>query len=212
MVIQTSGSILSPASFNNLVGIKPTVGLVSRYLVIPISEHQDTVGPMARSVRDAAYLLQAVAGADPQDKYTLVQPYNGTLPDYVGAACNFEAFAGKRIGIASNMLDILSEPSYAPVLDSFDAAVEIIQRAGAEIVYNANFTAIQAYLNWTDKLTVLEADFINGLYNYLSELTYNPTGVRSLQDVYNFTHSFPLEDWPERDTAIWVSILSRHEK
>ena len=56
--LKTSGSILSPSEVNNLVGIKPTVGLTSRSLVIPISQRQDTVGPLARTVRDAAYLLQ----------------------------------------------------------------------------------------------------------------------------------------------------------
>ena len=59
---ETSGSILSPSETNNLVGIKPSVGLTSRHLVVPISERQDTVGPMARTVTDAAYLLQAIAG------------------------------------------------------------------------------------------------------------------------------------------------------
>ena len=78
---------------NNLVGIKPTVGLTSRYLVIPISEHQDTIGPMARTVRDAAYLLKAIAGSDPRDNYTLARPFaNSSTPDYV-AACNFSAFS-----------------------------------------------------------------------------------------------------------------------
>jgi len=67
---ETDGSIISPSDVNNLVGIKPSVGLTSRFLVIPISEHQDTVGPMARSVKDAAYILSAIAGKDANDNYT----------------------------------------------------------------------------------------------------------------------------------------------
>lgn len=98
---KTSGSILSPSDVNNLVGIKPTVGLTSRYLVIPISERQDTVGPMARTVKDAAYLLQAIAGADSHDNYTSAIPNNGTIPDYL-AACDYSAFSGARIGVAWN--------------------------------------------------------------------------------------------------------------
>ena len=72
---ETDGSIISPSDANNLVGIKPTVGLTSRDLVIPISEHQDTVGPMARTVKDAAYVLQAIAGLSPYDNYTSAIPF-----------------------------------------------------------------------------------------------------------------------------------------
>ncbi|KAK5016401.1 hypothetical protein LTR39_002102, partial [Cryomyces antarcticus] len=107
---ETSGSILSPSDVNNLVGIKPTVGLTSRYLVIPISEHQDTIGPMTRTVKDAAYILQAIAGVDSGDNYTSAIPNNGVLPDYV-AACNFSAFSGARIGIARNVIDIWADNS-----------------------------------------------------------------------------------------------------
>ncbi|KAI7301127.1 amidase, partial [Hortaea werneckii] len=97
---ETSGSILSPSDVNNLVGIKPTVGLTSRYLVIPISEHQDTIGPMARTVKDAAYVLQALAGPDQYDNYTSAIPWandTSAKPDYV-AACDYNSLAGKRIG------------------------------------------------------------------------------------------------------------------
>jgi amidase len=66
---------LAQAASTNLVGIKPTVGLTSRFLVIPISEHQDTVGPMARNVTDAAYVLSIVAGKDRYDNYTQAQPF-----------------------------------------------------------------------------------------------------------------------------------------
>jgi amidase len=67
---ETDGSIISPSSVNGIVGIKPTIGLVSRTGVIPISHSQDTVGPMARRVQDAAILLGALAGIDPEDKVT----------------------------------------------------------------------------------------------------------------------------------------------
>jgi amidase len=78
---ETDGSILSPSQMNNIVGIKPTVGLTSRSLVIPISEHQDTVGPMARTVKDAAYILQAIAGPDQYDNYTSAIPWaSNTTP------------------------------------------------------------------------------------------------------------------------------------
>jgi Asp-tRNA(Asn)/Glu-tRNA(Gln) amidotransferase A subunit family amidase len=71
MGTETDASILGPSSANNLIGMKPSVGLTSRDLVIPISQHQDTVGPMARSVSDAAYILSIIAGKDGNGNYTL---------------------------------------------------------------------------------------------------------------------------------------------
>lgn len=201
---QTSGSILSPSDVNNLVGIKPTVGLTSRYLVIPISEHQDTVGPMARSVKDAAYLLQAIAGVDPNDNYTLAIPNNGSLPDYV-AACDYSSLEDKRIGVAWNVIDIYG-PLDEPVMTAFMESVSLIERAGATIV-DANFTAFPEYVNDNNETLVLNADFLVNLATYLSELSYNPNNITSLQDVRNFTQNSPAEDYPDRDTGAWDDAL-----
>ena len=80
---ETDGSILSPASYCGVVGLKPTVGLVSRSGIIPISASQDTAGPMARTVADAAVLLEAMTGVDPRDAATAASA--GQAPgDYVG--------------------------------------------------------------------------------------------------------------------------------
>ncbi|EME48929.1 hypothetical protein DOTSEDRAFT_122180 [Dothistroma septosporum NZE10] len=204
---ETSGSILSPADVNNLVGIKPTVGLTSRYLVIPISEHQDTVGPLARTVKDAAHVLQAIAGPDPYDNYTSAIPHNGSLPDYVGA-CKFDALSGVRIGVARNVLEIWANYTDATVLAAFDEAVEQVRNAGATIV-DANFTAFKAWQSDDNSTLVLNADFISGLANYMGELTSNPYGIENLAELENFTHTFPLEDWPQRDTAVWDSALNQ---
>lgn len=195
---ETSGSILSPSDVNNLVGIKPTVGLTSRYLVIPISEHQDTVGPMARTVKDAAYILQAIAGADTHDNYTSAIPNNGTIPDYV-ARCRPGALKGKRIGVAWNVLDTGIDE---PVLDAFHEAISQIASLGATIV-DANFTAYSQWLNDNNETLVLNADFLVNLATYFSELTYNPYGIVDLAEETAFTHSFPAEDYPDRDTAVW---------
>lgn len=204
---ETSGSILSPSDVNNLVGIKPTVGLTSRYLVIPISEHQDTVGPMARSVKDAAYVLQAIAGKDPNDNYTLAIPDNGTLPHYV-EACQYDSLKGKRIGVARNVIEIWGRYTDEPVLKAFDEAVDQIRAAGATIV-DANFTAFEQWQNDNNSTLVGNADFLTNLATYLEELTYNPYGIENLSELRNFTHSFPLEDWPERDTGIWDGALKQ---
>lgn len=192
---------------NNLVGIKPTVGLTSRYLVIPISEHQDTVGPMARTVKDAAYVLQAIAGMDPNDNYTLAIPDNGTLPDFVGA-CSYDSLKGARIGVARNVIDIWGRYTDEPVLKAFDEAVDQIRAAGATIV-DANFTAFEQWQNDNNSTLVGNADFLTNLATYLGELTYNPYGIENLSELRNFTHNFPLEDWPERDTGIWDGALKQ---
>ncbi|KAK4963913.1 hypothetical protein LTR66_012577, partial [Elasticomyces elasticus] len=161
---ETSGSILSPADVNNLVGIKPTVGLTSRYLVIPISEHQDTIGPMTRTVKDAAYILQAIAGSDPHDNYTSAIPNNSSIPDYV-AACNYSALSGARIGVARNVLEIWRNYTDPPVLAAFQTAIEEIRKAGATIV-DANFTAFEQWQTDNNETLVLNADFLVNLHTY----------------------------------------------
>ncbi|KAL1304087.1 hypothetical protein AAFC00_000522 [Neodothiora populina] len=202
---ETSGSILSPSDVNNLVGIKPTVGLTSRYLVIPISEHQDTVGPMARTVKDAAYLLQAIAGQDSNDNYTSAIPNNGSIPDYV-AACNYSALSGARIGVAWNVLDLWAADTDAPVVSAFYDAIATIKAAGATIV-SANFTGFAAYTKDNNETLVLNADFLTNLATYLSELSYNPYNITNLAQERAFTHAFAQEDWPDRDTAVWDDAL-----
>ncbi|KAF3039069.1 hypothetical protein E8E11_003080 [Didymella keratinophila] len=208
---ETDGSIVSPSQLNNIVGIKPTVGLTSRSLVIPISEHQDSVGPMARTVKDAAYILQAIAGPDQYDNYTSAIPWasnftNATKPDYV-AACRLDALAGKRIGIPRNAIGNRNIVS-APIFDAFDSAVAILEEAGAIIVDNTNYTAYAQYLNSTAEDIVLGADFGPNLAAYLAQLTYNPNDVTDLEEVRNFTQTFPAEEYPSRDTAVFDSALA----
>lgn len=187
------------------------VGLTSRSLVIPISEHQDTVGPMARTVKDAAYILQAIAGPDQYDNYTSAIPWasdstNPTKPDYV-AACKLDALVGKRIGIPRNAIGNRSIVS-APIFDAFDAAVAILEEAGAIIVDNTNYTAYAQYLNSTAEDVVLGADFGPNLAAYLAQLTYNPNDVTNLEQVRNFTQTFSAEEFPSRDTAVFDSALA----
>ncbi|GME28922.1 putative glutamyl-tRNA amidotransferase subunit a protein [Neofusicoccum parvum] len=204
---ETDGSILSPSNKNNLAGIKPTVGLTSRNLVIPISEHQDTVGPMARTVKDAAYILHAIAGVDPYDNYTLASPFaNSSLPDYV-AACNPAALAGARIGVPANVLELNAPYLAAAELSAFHAALPILAGAGATIVPDANFTAFAEYAASSNETLVLNADFLANLRAYLATLTANPTGVTDLAGVRAFTRAFGPEDYPDRDTGVWDDAL-----
>ena len=189
-----------------MVGIKPTVGPTSRALVIPISQRQDTVGPIAGTVKDAAYVLQAIAGKDSNDNYTSAIPWD-TLPDYV-AACNLSSLKGKRIGIPRNL--ITQVKGFEPILSAFEAAIEVIKRAGATVVDNTNITAyaLDQYLSGSSSIIVLDADFVSDLPNYLSKLTSNPQNVHNLADISYFTHRFPAEDYPDHDTAIWDEALA----
>src|SRR6202022_3966718 len=95
---ETNGSIVSPSSVNGIVGVKPTVGLISRSGVIPISHTQDTAGPMCRTVRDAAILLGALTGIDPEDKAT-ADSEGKAVADYT-KMLDAKALKGATIGVA----------------------------------------------------------------------------------------------------------------
>ncbi|KAK3382264.1 amidase [Lasiosphaeria ovina] len=200
---ETDGSILSPSNVNNLVGIKPSVGLTSRYLVVPISEHQDTVGPMARSVRDAAYLLSAIAGPDPNDNYTSAIPFE-KVPNYV-KACDYFALAGKRIGVPRNLVRSVT---LAPVQAEFDAALGVLRGAGATVVDGLELPGYEAVNAGDYEDNVLMSDFITNLAGYVSKLAFNPNNIASVASLQAFTQSSPLEDWPERDTLVWEAALN----
>jgi amidase len=193
---ETDGSVISPSQVNNVVGIKTTLGLVSRDLVIPISEHQDTVGPMARTVKDAAYLLQAIVGEDKNDNYTAAIPFNGTFPDYV-RACSPTALRGARIGIPWQNIEGVNPV----IVSSFNSALRELEAAGATLV-NVTYTAweeFQADQGQTES-QVLWADLKPNIATYLSELTTNPNNVSTLEQVRGFTQNFPAEEYPSRNT------------
>ncbi|OJD33686.1 amidase [Diplodia corticola] len=203
---ETSGSIVNPCSRNNVVGIKPTVGLTSRRLVVPVSEHQDTVGPIARSVKDAARLLQTIVGKDPHDDYTSASPYPGNPPDYV-AACKPHGLQGKRIGIPRNVIDQSSD-QLSHVMDAFDKAIAVIQEGGAVVVDRADFTAFSRVMA-REYNPVTRADFAVNLPQYLVQLEHNPQGIHSLEHLRRFTRACPQEEFPIRDTRNWDTALER---
>lgn len=160
---------------------------------------------MARTVKDAAYILQAIAGYDEYDNYTSAIPNKGSLPDYV-AACNYSALLDARIGIPRNVIELFSNNGSAPLLSAFEAAVSVLSNAGSMVI-DANFTAAEDFLNSTSEGEVLNADFISNLASYLAVLTSNPNDVTSLEEVREFTQSFTLEDYPDRDTGVWDEAL-----
>ena len=123
---ETDGSIICPSSINGLVGFKPTVGLVSRTHVIPISHSQDTAGPMARSVTDAALVLTALAGSDAADPATAEADARRT--DYA-AGLSADYLKGVRIGVLADRTG-----GNAQVQAAFAGALEQLKQAGAELV------------------------------------------------------------------------------
>jgi amidase len=171
---ETDGSIVSPSSVNGLVGIKPTVGLWSRTGIIPISKTQDTAGPMARTVKDAAILLGALAGEDTQDSYT--QASKGKIePDYT-KFLDFNGLQGKRIGVEKDGLKI--SPAMDPI---FKQAIDTLKSKGA-IIVEIELNKLLKPIGHDD-FKVLLYEFKDGLNKYLS--TAN-SKVKSLADVIAF--------------------------
>ena len=123
----TGGSIRVPSTYNQLVGIRPTVGLTSRDGIIPLALSQDTGGPIARSVTDAAVALDAVTGVDPADPATSAQ--TGKVPDSYTAALDPTALAGKRIGYVTSMVS-----TNATTLRLFNQSVATLEAQGATVV------------------------------------------------------------------------------
>jgi amidase len=124
---ETDGSILSPASFTGIVGLKPTVGLVSRSGIIPIAHSQDTAGPMARTVADAATLLSALAGSDPEDSATA--PSSAKAQKDYTRFLNPDGLRGARLGVARNFF------GFHPKVDELmETVLAEIKRCGAELI------------------------------------------------------------------------------
>lgn len=196
---ETAGSIISPSQENSIVGIKPSVGLTSRYLVVPISEHQDTVGPMARTVRDAAYLLSAIVGKDNNDEYTSAIPFGDKFPDYVGA-CKESGLKGKRIGVPSQLISGTS----AVVAQRFKEVLDILRQSGATVVENVAIPGMDRNELFTANDIVLSTDFNTDLPKlYLSKLTVNPHNITSVAELQDFTQKDPREEYPDRNTITW---------
>ena len=181
---ETDGSIVSPASICGLVGIKPTIGLVSRTGIIPISASQDTAGPMARTVRDAALLLEAMAASDPQDAVTLSRPA-GLVTAYA-AQLKPGSLKGARLGVIRGPfgLDVRLNPL-------LDAALEKMKAAGAEIVEIGEFPGFR---NADDpELEVLLYEYKDGLNAYFA--TLGPTSpIKSLADVITFNRAHAAQE------------------
>lgn len=196
LATETSGSIVLPAEKSNVVGIKPTLGLTSRSMVIPISLRQDTVGPIAKTVKDAAYLLSAMSGRDNHDNWTSVQPFD-KVPDYV-KACDYSALRGARLGIPRNGIRPFLSKSTAPIMQAFETAVKVIGDAGASVVDQADFASFDIDAFGRNASIVLGTDFTAGIFEYLAQLIHNPNNVHDLRDVTEYTRNDPREEYSDR--------------
>lgn len=172
---ETSGSILCPAGNNNIVGIKPTVGLISRSGIIPISISQDTAGPMARNVKDAAILLEAIQGNDPLDPATLSTPDH---PSYI-EGLEQASLKGKRFGVAYEFCIKHLNQTQRSV---FDEALKLIEDEGGEIIY---LEQISPFENIESDYKVLLHEFKSGLNHYLRTVS-SEIKISSLSDVIKF--------------------------
>lgn len=177
---ETSGSILNPSLKNSLVGIKPTVGLVSRSGVIPIAHTQDTPGPMARTVKDAAYVLTAIAGLDSTDFATLSNPRSGINYASVLKETSLKGF---RIGIAGKPF---SNRLNKHKIKMIEDAIECLRELGAEIVEDIVIPSAEEKWGYN----VLVYEFKPDLNAYL-RTTSSSNENRSLADIIAFNYKNP---------------------
>jgi amidase len=173
---ETNGSITCPASINGIVGFKPSVGIVSRTHVVPISSTQDTAGPMTRTVFDAALLLTAIAGEDSADAVTLTAK---RVPDYT-AGLDTYSLAGVRIGVMRNQVG-----NRADLKVIFNTALADLERAGAVLV-DIDFEPNEQM--YGDSFTVLMFELREEMGKYLASIPPFTEGAtpRSLADLIAF--------------------------
>ncbi|CAM1507580.1 Fc.00g072210.m01.CDS01 [Cosmosporella sp. VM-42] len=214
---ETDGSVINPAQRNSIVGIKPTVGLTSRAGVIPESEHQDSVGAFARTVRDATYVLDAIYGVDPRDNYTLAQQGQTPGGGYAQFLTNKDALKDAIFGIPWESFWVHADKEQQNILLEL---VDLIESAGATIIngteitnyetlvspngWNWDYGSVRGYPNESE-YTYIKADFYNNIKTYLSEL--ENTKIRSLEDIVQFNYvndgSEGGNEWPLGNPAFY---------
>jgi amidase len=179
---ETDGSITCPASVNGIVGFKPTVGLVSRTHVVPISHSQDTAGPMTRTVADAALLLNAISGSDPADPATAEADAHKV--DYTAGLAE-ASLSGVRIGVMRKAVG--GNPDVAAL---FERALADLRRAGAELVdldYEPDDQMGE------DEFLVFQYELREGLAAYLASSPAD-IPVRTLEEVIGFNEAHAAEE------------------
>ncbi len=190
---ETDGSIVSPSAMNSIVGIKPTVGLVSRSGIIPISHTQDTAGPMARSVSDATLILASICGPDDDDETTKGGEAHCTA--IKSLVLDSDALKGARIGVARN---------YCGFHEGVDQlmlnAIDDLRSCGAEVIDDLELTPMSDIRPAENVLMATE--FKVGLNRYLS-MRDQPGGIQSLEDVITFNkeHADEVMPWFQQELS-----------
>ncbi|NJO68194.1 MAG: amidase [Bacteroidetes bacterium] len=181
---ETDGSIVCPSNMNGLVGIKPTLGLCSRSGIIPISASQDTAGPMARTVADAAALLGALTGTDSKDPVTL-ESAGKVFTDYT-QFLNPDGLKGVRVGVARNFFGFHNK-----VDALMEEVIRKLEALGARIIDPANIEFVREC--GEAEYQVLLYEFKDGLNKYLAGL--DPSlGIKTLEDVIRFNTEHAEEE------------------
>ena len=197
---ETDGSIVCPSSANGIVGIKPTLGLVSRAGIIPIAHSQDTAGPMTRTVRDAAILLSALVGVDPRDAATSSSGTRGQT-DYT-KFLDANGLRGARIGVARTKFFGYSDVTDKLINDAIDA----MKANGAVIVDPAN---IETAGKFDDaEFDVLLYEFKADLNNYLASLGPKAP-VKSLQDIIEYNDRHKDQEMPFFGQEIMIQAQAK---
>ena len=179
---ETNGSIVCPANNNGIVGIKPTVGLLSRSGIIPISFTQDTPGPMARSVKDAAICLAVMTGVDQKDSKTLAS--KGHIQTDYTQYLNAEGLKGKRIGYHKGDLD-----DFWRIKKNMDQVLEVVKAQGAEII---ELEEISKENFNRPSYQVLLYEYKDGLNKYFASLGPN-SPVKDMDDIIAQTFADSIE-------------------
>jgi len=197
---ETDGSIVCPSSANGIVGIKPTLGLVSRAGIIPIAHSQDTSGPMARTVRDAAIILNALAGIDPRDPATSGSHSRGQV-DYT-RSLDPNGLRGARIGVARTKFFGYSDVTDKVINDAIDA----MKAQGAVIVDPANIATAGKFDD--SEFDVLLYEFKADLNNYLASLGPKAP-VRTLADIIAFNEQHKDTSMPWFGQEIMIQAQAK---
>lgn len=183
---ETDGSIVCPSSSNGLAGIKPTVGLVSRRGIIPISHSQDGAGPMCRTVRDAAILLGALTGVDPEDSATAASA-GKSFTDYI-QFCDPNGLKGARIGVARKYF------GFSDAVDALmEQALDAMKRQGATLVDPADIETLGKFDE--SELLVFMYELKADLNAYLARLGPNAP-VHTLKDIIDFNDRNRQKEMP----------------
>ncbi|HEX3086231.1 MAG TPA: amidase [Pyrinomonadaceae bacterium] len=186
---ETDGSVVCPSNANSLVGIKPTLGLISRAGIVPIAHSQDTAGPMCRTVTDAAILLGALSGVDPRDDATKQPPGMAQLPGWAYTRfLEADGFKGARIGVHRKGF------GFNDAVDKLmNDCIDIIKRRGATIIDPADIPTAGKFDD--SELEVLLYEFKADLNEYLRSLGPRAP-VKSLKEIIDFNEQYRDREMP----------------